>query len=475
MEESDINQNIESINLNNNLKDNLETISQLKNILGNDFLEDELLDMNEEEIKKINAELKNYKQKQLNTINILENELNELKKKNFDYENYIDENNEININFDNIITEKLKDDIIKQIEEEFESYNLSVDKKIKILEENNQSNYLEGKINDILVKDIIPELTNRNNIKLNLDESNQNLNIFEDKKRIEKKILDRKIGVKGNNGKVKTYKIQVNKEINANNSQKDVKRSPKLNNIKKDNNINIIRDKEDILKDENINNKPIPKLNIIKNKEYKNFFFQNEKKSNGLNLLDLKKNDNNAIKLNINELNLEQQKNLYQKKYTNEDLFKYFNDIFFNNYEQTSIKLKKIDENVQQNLMFKYVKYRKEKRENDLLNYFDNFLKSNVLKIFEREGESPFTLSIIKYNIETILECFEKNKNYYIKYYNPKGKNEGIHDRKKSTDAAYNFRRKFNIGHDIINDEQLLKKLDKNDNDINKVFQQMYG
>ena len=475
MEESDINQNIESINLNNNLKDNLETISQLKNILGNDFLEDELLDMNEEEIKKINAELKNYKQKQLNTINILENELNELKKKNFDYENYIDENNEININFDNIITEKLKDDIIKQIEEEFESYNLSVDKKIKILEENNQSNYLEGKINDILVKDIIPELTNRNNIKLNLDDSNQNLNIFEDKKRIEKKILDRKIGVKGNNGKVKTYKIQVNKEINANNSQKDVKRSPKLNNIKKDNNINIIRDKEDILKDENINNKPIPKLNIIKNKEYKNFFFQNEKKSNGLNLLDLKKNDNNAIKLNINELNLEQQKNLYQKKYTNEDLFKYFNDIFFNNYEQTSIKLKKIDENVQQNLMFKYVKYRKEKRENDLLNYFDNFLKSNVLKIFEREGESPFTLSIIKYNIETILECFEKNKNYYIKYYNPKGKNEGIHDRKKSTDAAYNFRRKFNIGHDIINDEQLLKKLDKNDNDINKVFQQMYG
>ena len=471
MEESDINQNIESINLNNNLKDNLETISQLKNILGNDFLEDELLDMNEEEIKKINAELKNYKQKQLNTINILENELNELKKKNFDYENYIDEN----INFDNIITEKLKDDIIKQIEEEFESYNLSVDKKIKILEENNQSNYLEGKINDILVKDIIPELTNRNNIKLNLDESNQNLNIFEDKKRIEKKILDRKIGVKGNNGKVKTYKIQVNKEINANNSQKDVKRSPKLNNIKKDNNINIIRDKEDILKDENINNKPIPKLNIIKNKEYKNFFFQNEKNSNGLNLLDLKKNDNNAIKLNINELNLEQQKNLYQKKYTNEDLFKYFNDIFFNNYEQTSIKLKKIDENVQQNLMFKYVKYRKEKRENDLLNYFDNFLKSNVLKIFEREGESPFTLSIIKYNIETILECFEKNKNYYIKYYNPKGKNEGIHDRKKSTDAAYNFRRNFNIGHDIINDEQLLKKLDKNDNDINKVFQQMYG
>ena len=42
-------------------------------------------------------------------------------------------------------------------------------------------------------------------------------------------------------------------------------------------------------------------------------------------------------------------------------------------------------------------------------------------------------------------------------------------------EAAKIFRMTFGIGEDTINEEILLKKLDENDNDIYKVFQQIYG
>ena len=110
-----------------------------------------------------------------------------------------------------------------------------------------------------------------------------------------------------------------------------------------------------------------------------------------------------------------------------------------------------------------------------MINYFDDFLKSNVFKIFERTNEDPHLISIIRYNIETILECFGLNKYKYYNYYFPKDNKTDIRDRKKSTQAAIKFRKVFDIDENIIKEEELLKKLDKNDNDINKVFQQMFG
>lgn len=68
------------------------------------------------------------------------------------------------------------------------------------------------------------------------------------------------------------------------------------------------------------------------------------------------------------------------------------------------------------------------------------------------------------------------HRNTYACFYYPTySKNNEIKDRKKSTEAAKKFRREFNIESEIIKDEELIKKLDKNDNDINKVFQQLYG
>ena len=104
------------------------------------------------------------------------------------------------------------------------------------------------------------------------------------------------------------------------------------------------------------------------------------------------------------------------------------------------------------------------------------FFNCNVLKIFEKEKKyiNNERIDIIKYNIETICELFELNKNKYKDYYF-QNSNRRLKDRRKSVDAAKRFRKEFNIDDSIIKEEELLKKLDKNDNDIKKVFQQMYG
>ena len=65
------------------------------------------------------------------------------------------------------------------------------------------------------------------------------------------------------------------------------------------------------------------------------------------------------------------------------------------------------------------------------------------------------------------------NRNYYSNYYFPQLK-KGIKNRQKSVEASKKFRKEFNIGKDVINDEDLIKKLDENENDINKTFVRMY-
>ena len=72
------------------------------------------------------------------------------------------------------------------------------------------------------------------------------------------------------------------------------------------------------------------------------------------------------------------------------------------------------------------------------------------------------------------MEIFQSYKYLYQNYYYPNNKT-GIRDRKKFTEAARRFRETFNIDESIIKEEELIKKLDQNDNDINKVMQQIFG
>jgi len=417
--------------------------------------EKDIFMMDENEIKTINEEIEKLKQNQENEINSLERELKELKMQSADYE-IDEEKNNINLN-DNMI-KKLKEDIINQIQpkitEELKKYKSNIEVQLKKLDDNNnnQKEYIDFNFNKLKHEVIIPEIEKIKKKLLNEKNPNQNQNNNEEMKKKEKYNEKRKLEIHRKDGTNKIYNISAIKEDNEINSHKNIKRSP-----------NPYENKN-----ENINN--INNIKLAEKKEENN----NNNKKNNIDLLNYKKNKE-PVKVIINDLDRVSQNNLYQKKNSNEDLFPYFNNIFFDNKEQTSFKAKKIEEIHLNNLHQKYIKYKNERRQNYLINYFDNFLKTNVFKIFQRKSEDPHLLSIVRYNIEAILICFDLNRHTYMSYYFPDNNMNNIRDRKKSTDAAFQFRKVFNIDENVIKEEELLKKLDKNDNNIYKVFQQMYG
>ena len=99
-----------------------------------------------------------------------------------------------------------------------------------------------------------------------------------------------------------------------------------------------------------------------------------------------------------------------------------------------------------------------------------------MLRIFLRKDVNERIIENIKYNIETILICFGLNRYYYKEYYYPEiYENTPIRNRQNSWEAVRKFRKTFNIDESIIKDEELIKRLNKNDNDINKVMQQIFG
>lgn len=401
----------------------------IKDILEKDNFE---LELDDDEYLKIKEELINYKQKQEKDVELLEKELNQLKEENAKNEK-LDVND--NIIIDENLQNKLKEEIISQIlpkiDEEFQKKKSEIDDKLKEMAKDNKI------LIDNNFKDLINSLK-KNDINQNIKEDN-----IEQKKKTEHH--NKKLFVKIN---------------------KNEKHSNKENNIRTKNN----KDEEN----ENDNS-------FLKNK--------NNIKSNNSNFGDINKNkegpykiiqneDNNMNNMNhLNNSNLKNKTNVIQRKKTIDNLFELFNGIFFKNEYQTSINGDKISENTKKNLKSKYNKYKKEFKEKDLTAYFDVFVRRNVLKIFERSNNPQTLVDNLKYNIETILSCFELDKYLYKIYYYPQNNNKQIdhRERKKSTEAAIKFRKVFNVDESIINENELIRKLGNYDNDIYKVFQVIYG
>ena len=401
----------------------------IKDILEKDNFE---LELDDDEYLKIKEELINYKQKQEKDVELLEKELNQLKEENAKNEK-LDVND--NIIIDENLQNKLKEEIISQIQqkidEEFQKKKSEIDDKLKEMNKDNKI------LIDNNFKDLINSLK-KNDINQNIKEDN-----IEQKKKTEhhnKKLI-----------------VKINK---------NEKHSNKENNIHTKNN----KDEEN----ENDNS-------FLKNK--------NNIKSNNSNFGDINKNkegpykiiqneDNNMNNMNhLNNSNLKNKTHVIQRKKTIDNLFELFNGIFFKNEYQTSINGDKISENTKKNLKSKYNKYKREFKEKDLTAYFDVFVRRNVLKIFERSNNPQTLVDNIKYNIETILSCFELDKYLYKIYYYPQNNNKQIdhRERKKSTEAAIKFRKVFNVDESIINENELIRKLGNYDNDIYKVFQVIYG
>ena len=401
----------------------------IKDILEKDNFE---LELDDDEYLKIKEELINYKQKQEKDVELLEKELNQLKEENAKNEK-LDVND--NIIIDENLQNKLKEEIISQIkqkiDEEFQKKKSEIDDKLKEMDKDNRI------LIDNNFKDLINSLK-KNDINQNIKEDN-----IEQKKKTEhhnKKLI-----------------VKINKNEKHSN---------------KENNIHIKNKKDE--ENENDNS-------FLKNK--------NNIKSNNSNFGDIKKNqegpykiiqneDNNMNNMNhLNNSNLKNKTHVIQRKKTIDNLFELFNGIFFKNEYQTSINGDKISENTKKNLKSKYNKYKKEFKEKDLTAYFDVFVRRNVLKIFERSNNPQTLVDNLKYNIETILSCFELDKYLYKIYYYPQNNNKQIdhREREKSTEAAIKFRKVFNVDESIINENELIRKLGNYDNDIYKVFQVIYG
>ena len=98
-----------------------------------------------------------------------------------------------------------------------------------------------------------------------------------------------------------------------------------------------------------------------------------------------------------------------------------------------------------------------------------------VLKIFQQDKITEESKEIVKYNISSVLKCFGINKDIYSAYYFPKMKKGYKGNRQMSVEAAIKFRKEFGVSEKEIKEDQLIKKLEENNNDINQTFQQMYG
>ena len=434
----------------NNIKEDIKMSSKINNFLRNDDINIE----DENEYKEIKDELEKYKKEKEKEVEDLEKELAQLKNENAKYDNAIDEN--INILSNEDMIEQLKKDIIKKIEPEiikkYEEIQNEINKKLEKIKKENE-NYIEEKYKDTINNDIKKFQKDLEDKYLN--EKNKNNDINLDNNKINEN---------------KQYKVRIRKNNQKNNLiNKD-------NNIEKSNpNMQTIKNKE-IMGDDN-NNVQKKNYNYFNHLLINNYEKENNEKKNKL---DVKIKNAQPVnpKLDIPENKIYEKKEALDKtkKDYSKDLFNTFQNIFFKNKEQTSIKSEKINEYQLDKLTKLYFKFQNMKKELILTRYFDDFVKTNLLKLFEKKGIDERIIDNLKYNIETILVCFDLNKYNYKDYYYPENnRNTQIRDRKKSLDAAKRFRKEFNIDESIIKEEELLKRLDKNDNDIIKVLQQMYG
>ena len=439
--------------------------SELDNLLDKKFSEKDLLSMDKDELNKINEELIDFKKKQQIEIDNLKKELNGLKNENQELDEYI--NNDNNINLNQQVFDDLKETIIKKVSKTIDEYKTIINDKLSQIEKDINSEYKKKK-----------DKESEEEMQKEIINLNDNVNHYIQNKKEDKQKANRKVMVKQKNGNFHQFNISTVKVNNSINTQ--IKHKNYINDIKiaEDNsNIDNSQDWQNINEDNinNINENYNHALNINNFNAHKNsHYFQKDyyNNNNKYGLFNNKMNKNMPLKMNQA---LQQPPNIYQKKEPKENLFTFFNDIFFHNKEQTIIKEERINELCQKNIQLKFYKYKRENNEKFLIDFFDNFLKTNVFKIFNRTNEKTYSKEIIKYNIEIILKCFGLDKNTYIYYYYQNGMGRDVRNRKRSTEAAIKFRKTFNIGKNIIKEEELIKRLDQNDNDINKVFQQMYG
>ena len=474
-------------NMNTKVKNNLyknnkqsnsdKELIELKNILKKEI--SYLPNSNKEiEDENFDEEMKIFKQNQQKEIESLEKELNDLKRINKNLEIDLNDNNNIILNND--LIENLKKAIIKEINSKIDEELIKKLQEININELNNKNeNYINEQIEKKkkeINKDVNSSFKERIKKQEEIGNKFKNLNIInnkneslEDNNPIKNRIVKnqryyriKKADDKKSEGINNLQLINIHEEADNNNinHEEDIKDDEENNLIKSNNKIN------------NMN------INLIK-KQNQNFNNRNSLNNNLNNdgdkiFGDLKKEQPNKLIQNDKYLKKFLNPSLQKKKSNDFNYLVLFNNIFFKNKEQTIINSEKISEYYKELIKKEYFKHIEEK--NNRVSFYANaFIRSNVLKIFKQRNISKDTLDIIKYNISSILECIEMNKDYYAAEYFPELKNDKKLSRRSSVETAKIFRKEFNIKEEDLNEDVLIDTLNNNNNDIYQTFQIIYG
>ena len=470
------NKKMKKVNLNLNKKPNQESLEK-KN-----FLKEISADIDEDKIYK--EELEKYKEELQKEIETLEKELSDLKKEN---ENIIQEgDNDEDIIINEKTMDKLKQVIINEVSSKIEndfknqiSEGLNKMNKINIKNHEQQINSkfeeikeeynkrIENEIKNLKLEQLNKINENKNNIMHNIDNNIADSSINRIKR---SQIYNREKGQ--NNPNIKNVPennlVQnINNKINYGNNNINYNKFLNLNKNNNNQN-NIINDGQENIEDDDNNINNYGKINSFKKKN-ENPNMNRKTAYNNQGVGNILKEE--PIKINDNS-----KKNpVIQKRKSEElNLLNILTNIFFTNPQQTEINTLKINEHHLEKIRKEYYKHINEER-NSVYMFVNNFIKSNILRLFQKNNIPKEVLEIVKSKISSLLECINMRKDYYSAYYFPEMKKDTTKNRQSSVKAAERFRKEFNVSEQDINQKVLVDTLYENDNDIYQTFGLLYG
>ena len=357
----------------------------------------------------------NIKKGEINKIK--HNKINEIKERkekelNNNRQKYLEEINKIKEKYENEI---------KKSKIKFELNNRIINNEYKLMEE---------KLNHIYSKKIVTLENKKREIANNLN-LNKKIENFTNIKILHELVYNTYIEYRDNI--INAINI---KHIILNFNEKNVfsKNAQMRNNFKNDINaiIDLIKKKVNAFQN-------VSKSVFKRERKNHNYRSIRESKSQLPNKEEEKKKENVNNTLKFPKIIYH---NIDSKKKSSEHLFFIFNNIFFNK-KTNIIKSIKIDDNTKKYLEEIYNNFKKEKKEEYLLSYYENYFVNYLLAYFQKKDENRLIIDILKYNVESILECLKVDRYAFKKYYGTNSISKNNNRRKKSTESVLGFRRNY--------------------------------
>ena len=272
-------------------------------------------------------------------------------------------------------------------------------------------------------------------------------------------------GVLGAQENIKRKKIPNNNKYKINDDSKIIKKKQKLNIENNSKNKDNLLSKTNIKREKSLDNLNFQNVNAQKSlNKFKNNFnikFENDKyESNNINKVY-------GIKKNIKT-------DLIDKKKEINKIYSIVNKFFFEDVKQNYVKLEYISATLKFEFETELIKENK-KGQHELKDYCKKYIEASVLPLFKRKDLNYEEKLIIKHNLEEFLECCEIDKNTYLENYFEELKIQKEMERKKLVEALRKFRQEFGISENEYADDGIINRLKKNNYDIYKTFQDMFG